>query len=211
MADATSEPPAMADATNSKTEANRKKREKAKAKKAAAKAALEVRQLNLVDVLAPPGGSTLLLDTWFTAYQEAFAKEHEWMEARKQPTSRGMGMSAKQMLPLVFSDVEAGSSFSRVCFFAFKGDAIVGYATVDVDPDPSKVCHLRMLLVAPEMQRQGVGVAMLKHIVTTAMPTRDIGLKYAKCNDYHKLYSPVGFRRIGDDDFYVYMALRRPR
>ena len=69
-------------------------------------------------------------------------------------------------------------------FFAMKGDDVVGHATVDVDPDPSKVCHLRMLLVAPQMQRQGVGIAMLKAIVT-AMPKRDLGLKYAKCHDYH--------------------------
>ena len=42
----------------------------------------------------------------------------------------------------------------------------VGYATVDVDPDTSKVCHLRMLLVAPALQRQGVGLTMLKALLT---------------------------------------------
>ena len=197
---------ANAEAAAKKAEANRKKREKAKAKKQAAKATLEVKQLNAdMLLLSPPSR----LDTWFTAYQEAFAKEHEWMEARKQKTSRGMGLGAAQMMPLIFHN-EAGSALERVPFFAMKGDDVVGYATVDVDPDPAKVCHFRMLLLAPQMQRQGVGIAMLKAIVT-AMPKRDLGLKYAKCHDYHKLYSHVGFRRIGDDELYVYMALRRPK
>jgi len=197
---------ANVDAAAKKAEINKKKREKVKAKKQAAKATLEVKQLNADELLLSPPAR---LDTWFAAYQQAFEREHEWMEARKQKTSRGMGLGAAQMMPLIFHN-EAGSALQRVPFFAMKGDDVVGYATVDVDPDASKVCHLRMLLVAPHAQRQGVGIAMLKAIVT-AMPTRELGLKYAKCHDYHKLYSTVGFRRIGDDELYVYMALRRPK
>ena len=67
-----------------------------------------------------------------------------------------------------------------------------------------------MLLVAPDNQRKGIGIAMLEQLVM-AFKTRDLGLEYAKCHDYHKLYSSAGFQRIGDDDFYVYMALRRPK
>ena len=194
-----------------KAEANRKKREKAKAKKLAAKADAEktlcVELLHPNEyLLSPP----TRIDTWFSAYSEAFAKEHEWMEARKQKTSRQMGLSAAQMMPLIFHD-EAGSGLKRACFFAHYGETkdAVGYATVDVDPDPNKVCHLRMLLVAPDAQRKGIGLAMLKTIYD-CFETRELGLKYAKCHDYDKLYRSVGFKRIGDDDHYVYMALRRP-
>ena len=135
----------------------------------------------------------------------------EWMEARNQKTSRSMRLGAAQMLPLIFHD-EPGSGMKRKCFFAHYGASrdAVGYATVDVDPDPTKVCHLRMLLVTPDSQRRGVGLAMLKTIFD-CFATREIGLKYAKCHDYHKLYSAVGFKRIGDDDHYVYMALRRAK
>lgn len=197
---------AAAAAAAKKAEANRKKREKAKAKKQAAKAVLTTFTMNADEFLLTP---PTRVETWFAAYQSAFAAEHEWMEARKQPTSRGMGLGATAMLPLIFQD-EPGTGLNRVSFFArygTEGDA-VGYATFDVDPDPSKVCHLRMLLVPPECQRQGIGIALLKAIVLNH-PTRDIGLKYAKCHDYHKLYASVGFKKIGTDDFYIYMALRR--
>eukprot|EP00966_Prymnesium_polylepis_P250424 5790908-Prymnesium_polylepis.1 len=192
--------------TAKKAEANRKKREKAKAKKAAAKAVLTVRSMIADEYLLMPPAR---MEAWFETYQQAFAAEHEWMEQRNIKTSRGMGLGAAQMLPRIFHD-EAGTGLSRVCFFAHYGTAgdAVGYATVDVDPDPSKVCHLRMLLVAPSVQRQGVGLQMLKFI-TEHLETRELGLKYAKCHDYHKLYTAVGFKRIGDDDQYVYMALRR--
>ena len=169
---------ANAEAAAKKAEANRKKREKAKAKKQAAKATLEVKQLNAdMLLLSPPSR----LDTWFTAYQEAFAKEHEWMEARKQKTSRGMGLGAAQMMPLIFPN-EAGSALERVPFFAMKGDDVVGYATVDVDPDPSGLPLANAAGRAADAAA-GVGIAMLKAIVT-AMPKRDLGLKYAKCHDY---------------------------
>ena len=169
MQDTGSEPP-ISDtedkiAAAKKAEINRKKREKAKAKKVAAKAVLKVELLNADEyLLSPP----TRVDQWFDTYQEAFAVEHEWMEARKQKTSRGLGLKGPQMLPLVFHD-EAGIDLTRITFFARydtpNSDA-VGYATVDVDPDTSKVCHLRMLLVAPALQRQGVGLTMLKALLT---------------------------------------------
>jgi GNAT superfamily N-acetyltransferase len=196
-----------------KAEANRKKREKAKAKKQAAKADAEktliVEALVTNEYLLQP--PVPRVDTWFAAYQQAFAAEHEWMEARKQKTSRSMGLTAPQLLPLIFHD-ESSTGMKRVCFFAHYGLAhdAVGYATIDVDADPTKVCHLRMLLVAPDAQRRGIGLAMLKTIFD-CFATREIGLKYAKCHDYHKLYSAVGFKRIGDDDHYVYMVLRRAK
>ena len=66
-------------AAKKKAEANHKKPEKIKAKKRAEKAALEVKQLNADEtLLAPPER----MDVWFAAYQQAFAKEHEWLEAR---------------------------------------------------------------------------------------------------------------------------------
>ena len=81
-----------------KAEANRKKREKAKAKKQAAKAdaekALIIETLNPNEYLLQP---PTRVDTWFTAYQQAFVVEHDWMEARKQKTSRGMGLGAAQI------------------------------------------------------------------------------------------------------------------
>ena len=102
---------------------------------------------------------------------------------------------------------------ARRCFFAHFGVARddtmpCGYATVDEDPDPNAVCHLRMMLVEPSAQRKGVGLALLKHVVAH-FGTRHLGLKYAKCHDYHALYTAAGFKRIGDDANFVYMALKR--
>ena len=198
-----------------KAEANRKKREKAKAKKQVAKAEAEKtlscsHNDNANDFMLE---NSSRVDVWFAAYMKAFETEHDWMESRKQTTSRQMLLTAAQMLPLVFHD-EQGTGLHRVSYFAHYSNAsdAVAYATVDEDPDASKVCHLRMLLVAPEVQRQGVGLSLLKHIVEGArFSKRDIGLKYAKCHDYHKLYAAAGFKRIGDDELYVYMALRRAR
>jgi len=197
-----------------KAEANRKKREKSKAKKQAAKAeADKVLCFDMKDsaaefLLDPPSR----LDVWFAAYAAAFADEHDWMEKRKQKTSSQLSLAAAQLMPLVFHD-EKGSGLHRVSYFAHYNNAaadVVAYATVDEDPDPAKVCHLRMLLVAPEAQRQGIGLSLLKHVVGgERFARRDIGLKYAKCHDYHKLYAAAGFKRIGDDDLYIYMAIRR--
>ena len=64
-------------------------------------------------LLSPP----TRVEQWFDTYQEAFAVEHEWMEARKQKTSRGLGLKGPQMLPLVFHD-EAGTDLTRITFFA---------------------------------------------------------------------------------------------
>lgn len=208
---------ADAAATAKKAEANRKKREKAKAKKQAAKMeagkVLSIAQVNADEyLLATAVGSELgrRVQTWFAAYEQAYEAEHTWLESRKQKTSRSMGYGPLQVLPLMFHDE---GEFKRLSFYAhydIKPDDAVGWATVDVDPDASKVCHIRMMLVPPELQRQGVGLAMLKFIVMN-LPTRHLGLKYSKCNDYHKFFSTVGFKRIGDDEHFIYMALRRPK
>ena len=202
-----------------KLEANRKKREKAKAKKQvakaeAAKALCFIEKDNADDFMLendPSRAHLARVYVWFTAYMKAFESEHNWMEAHKQTTSRQLLMNAEQMLPLVFHD-EPSTGLHRVSYFAHfshSNDAIA-YATVDEDPEPAKVCHLRMLLVAPEAQRQGLGLSLLKRVVEGArFAKRDIGLKYCKCHDYHKLYAAAGFKRIGDDELYVYMALRR--
>ena len=166
---------------------------------------------------------------WWECYQVAFAKEHDWMEKKGQRTSRKMQMTSTQMLPLVFEG-EKDSNFNRVCFYATKSkwtssemrplsdsqdtsdssNMICGYATVDENPDPSGVCHLRMLLVEPKFQRQGIGLSMLNYIVgCSRLSCRSIGLKYARCHNYTNFYEKVGFSVIGEDELYVYMALRR--
>ena len=90
---------------------------------------------------------------------------------------------------------------------ASEGDAC-GYATVDVDPNPAQVCHVRMVLVEPEHQRKGIGLLLVKAVVSH-FSDRHLGLKFARCHDYEGFYAKAGFTRIGADQLYVYMALRR--
>lgn len=190
-----------------KAAANKKKREKSKAKKAAAKSELI---FEVADVATYLTGERQI--RWWAAYQEAFKEEHEWMEARNQSTSRSMpGCNEVGMAALIFHASEP--QFTRLSFFARRGGEAqpCAYATVDVDTDPEKVCHLRMLLVEPARQRQGIGLALLKFVVAhfAEHGQRQLGLKYARVHDYHGLYSQVGFKRIGGDDHFVYMAIGR--
>jgi hypothetical protein len=170
------------------------------------------------------------LERWWHAYQTAFQEEHIWMEARGESTSRGMKLDANRMMPLIFND-ELGSKLQRVCFVVSKSgkpttiqttiegvqentrqvdECACGYATIDEDPTPGGVCHLRMVLVEPENQRQGVGMALLEYIIShERFAKRHIGLKFAVCHDYEHFYGKAGFVRLGADSLYVYMALRR--
>lgn len=174
--------------------------------------------------------STSEINRWFSAYQEAFREEHEWLEGSGHPTSRGMKLSGARMYSLVFQD-EKGSALKRVCYVATvqspdgtdsslvinesgttasNDSHVCGYATIDEDPNMYGVCHLRMLLVPQTHQRMGLGAQILRHIVNCErFSTRHIGLKYAKCHNYECFYKKAGFIVIGSDDLYVYMALRR--
>ena len=148
------------------------------------------------------------MDDWWAAYQAAFKAEHAWMEARGQKTSSGMQSDPMTMLNLVFREPQA--PFKRFCFFGFAGETkeACAYATVDVDPNPQNVCHLRMLMVDPSMQGRGVGLALLEHVVSQ-LRTRHIGLKFANHRSLEELYSRAGFKQIGADALYTYMAIKR--
>lgn len=195
---------AAEDQTQNATKTKKKKKKKKAGKK---KAKLEVVGFDTTDYFS----SSANLDKWWEAYHKAFAAEHKWMEERGESTSHGMGVGAQVMMPLVFND-EAGSALKRHCFLARRGAAQevepCGYATVDEDPNPAGVCHLRMVLVAPENQRQGVGSALLQYVVAH-FAKRHLGLKFARCHDYEGLYGKFGFEKLGNDQLYVYMALRR--
>ena len=148
------------------------------------------------------------VDDWWAAYQSAFKAEHEWMEARGQKTSSGMQSDPMMMLGLVFREPEA--PFKRFCFFGFAGEAkeACAYATVDVDPRPQSVCHIRMLMVDPSMQGRGAGLALLEHVVSQ-LRTRHLGLKFANHQSLESFYGRAGFKRIGHDALYTYMAIKR--
>lgn len=90
------------------------------------------------------------------------------------------------------------------------GRVPVGYATVDEDiqQPTSGVCHIRMILVSPSHQRRGIGKQLLHHIVKR-FSSRHLGLKFANCHDYTAFYASAGFRVIGTDERYSYMAIRR--
>ena len=147
---------------------------------------------------------------WFVMYQSAFRLEHEWMESRGQKTSLTLsGSVAEIMLDLIFREPTA--PFTRDCFFAHAADAAdaCGFATVDVDPNPQKVCHLRMLMVDTQAQRKGVGLALLQRIVEE-YETRSLGLKFGNHAPHlDAFYAQAGFKRIGQDGLYTYMAIRR--
>jgi hypothetical protein len=234
-------------AARSITAAAQKKKKKKKTKKSKGGAKNDILASLSVEENSPLVflSSDQLVNNWWTSYQAAFRKEHDWMEEGGQSTSRKMKLTAPRMLSLVFND-EIGSNLKRVCYFAtvgstsstnssstssssssssigtrdsttdsatsrVLGDACVcGYATVDEDPNPSGVCHLRMLLVSPEFQRKGIGLAILHHVISSdRFSARHIGLKFARCNDYESFYGKSGFCKIGADDLYTYMALRR--
>jgi GNAT superfamily N-acetyltransferase len=171
------------------TEVTRRKKKKKDArvrqkqrKQATQLECFRVEETNPVVFLQPPAR----LASWWTAYQAAFREEHAWMEARQQGTSYSMGLDAARMLPLVFR-AEPASGLERACFVAWSGGgAPCGYATVDVDPNPARVCHLRMLLITPEHQRRGFGAALLARIVAR-YAARDLGLRYCTCHDCHRL------------------------
>lgn len=159
-----------------------------------------------------PDGNARLA-AWWGAYQTAFEAEHTWMEARGQKTSRAIGSQpdgAQLMQRLVFQSAPA--PFQRQCFFAFAGaDATeaCGYATVDVDPHPQKVCHVRMCMVDPAMQGKGIGEALMRHVVSV-FEDRHLGLKFSNHEPrLEAFYSRVGFARIGKDQLYTYMAIKR--
>ena len=150
------------------------------------------------------------LESWFSAYQTAFKAEHEFLESHGQSTSRSLDASAAEMmLALVFREPEA--PFKRFCFFAFADDDATdacGFATVDVDPNPSRVCHVRMCMVDPQAQGQGVGLALLERVVSM-FRKRSLGLKYANHHDLGAFYGKAGFSHIGKDSLFTYMAIRR--
>ena len=202
--------------------AKKKKKKKKKEKSSSRETVVEIREVTANEYFR-----SSVLARWWTAYCDAFHLEHVWMEAQGQRTSRNLGLTGDQMMPLVFND-EQGSVMRRVCFVALMNrscvtnsglqgehdigdmDIVCGYATVDENPDVNGVCHIRMLLVPPSFQRRGIGVTILRYIVDCErFKKRHIGLKYAKCNDYEHLYGQVGFHIIGTDDMWVYMAIRR--
>ncbi|CAE8710654.1 unnamed protein product [Polarella glacialis] len=149
--------------------------------------------------------------SWWVQYQEGFRAEQEWMEARGQKSLfLGMELDAESMAKLLFHTETKGFK-NKVCFFARKGtdgDACA-FATVDVDANQEQPCQLRMLLVAPDCQRQGVGLALLKVVVAHfGKLKRHLGLKFARCQDQENFFLKAGLTRIGMDDECVYMARR---
>jgi len=164
--------------------------------------------MSCTDYFFPERANSRLGD-WHAAYKAAFKPEHEWMEARGQQTSTRMGSEPELMNELVFR--QAAAPFKRECFFARAADSAdaSGFATVDVDPQPHKVCHLRMLMVAPQHHRQGVGLALLQRIVEE-FAERHLGLKFGNhAPQLEAFYAQAGFKRIGQDALYTYMAIRR--
>ena len=156
------------------------------------------------------------LVSWHGAYRAAFAAEHEWLEKRSQKTSSTSVVAtdlpaAELMSNLVFRETQ--EPLVRECFFAhpmgqMSADAC-GFATVDVDPHPQKVCHIRMLMVDPGFQRQGIGLALL-HRVVEHYATRHLGVKFANhAPQLESFYAHAGFKRIGQDDLFTYMAIKR--
>lgn len=148
---------------------------------------------------------------WLEAHRSAFAAESEWMEARDaQAIDIPADEAGRVLVELIFSD--AAAPFIRTCFFAHIDGAATdacGYATVDVDPDPLKVCHVRMCMVSPTLQRQGVGKALLEKITTT-FADRHLGVQFGNFAPHlEPFFGQAGFKRIGQDKLRTYMAVKR--
>jgi len=169
--------------------------------------AVHVERKTATDYFFPEHPNSRMQD-WWAVYKVAFRAEHEWLERRGHRTSSGLDTDPELMLGLVFREPQA--PFARHCFFAFAaGDKdACGFATVDVDPHPHKVCHLRMLMVDPSSQGMGVGLALLEHVVDQ-FKTRSLGLKFVNHRDLEAFYQKAGFKRIGQDVLYTYMAIRK--
>ena len=55
-----------------------------------------------------------------------------------------------------------------------------------------------------------LGLLLVKAVVSH-FSDRHLGLKFARCHEYEGFYAKAGFVRIGADELYVYMALRRQK
>ena len=179
--------------------------------------------------------SSDVIYSWYSAYQSAFKNENDFIDGINNKlksssagcgseSSQAMGLDGAAMMPLVFLPAATDNKrFRRVCFFAWESENIdgekdfpvssnsclVGYATVDEDiQNPGGVCHIRMILVDPTHQRRGIGKLMLLHI-EERFRNHHLGLKFANCNNYQSFYESVGFKVIGEDMQYTYMAIRR--
>jgi len=146
---------------------------------------------------------------WWAQYQEGFQEEQKWMVAQgKESGFLGMAPSGETMANIIFSTVTTGFT-KKICFCARNAadETAFAFAFVDVPADHEQPCSLRLLHVDPKRQRQGVGSALLKMIVSHfGKMKRHLGVKFARVHDQEKFFKNVGFQQIGIDEVYVYMA-----
>jgi ribosomal protein S18 acetylase RimI-like enzyme len=77
----------------------------------------------------------------------------------------------------------------------------VGYVSVEDRPD---LVHLRELVLLPEFQNQGIGTALLRHVMTHAQQRGvPVQLQALLANRAAELYRRVGFREIGRTDTHI--------
>jgi len=148
---------------------------------------------------------------WLDMHRAAFKAETELLHAHEggQQTVDIPPDAARKLAERVFCG--ATSPFSRECYSVFlRGSTdACAYATVDIDPDPDRVCHLRLLMVAPALQRQGIGTALLDFVVRQ-YPDRHLGVQFGNHSRHlEPLFRSAGFMRIGEDKLRTHMAIRR--
>ena len=93
----------------------------------------------------------------------------------------------------------------RTFFIAISGESVVGYlVSIPLPEDPSTAWILR-LRVEPEMQRQGIGTALLEY-AHQALGSRGVQKVLLSCSPFNKgallLYNRAGYRIISTIDGY---------
>jgi len=85
------------------------------------------------------------------------------------------------------------------------GAEIIGYAQVE---PKSEALYLRMLLLAPEHQKKGVGTSILRRVLSVASEQRlGVELQVFKINESAKrFYERHGFRVVGETPTSLVMA-----
>lgn len=82
----------------------------------------------------------------------------------------------------------------------------VGMLRVELDTDPVRLLNLA---VTPDLQRRGIGTAVIEGVVCQAFP-RAVSLQVLKANPARSLYERLGFEVSGESDTH-WLMLRMPR
>ncbi len=90
-------------------------------------------------------------------------------------------------------------------FIAISGESVAGYLVSTPAPGDPSIAWILRLRVEPEMQRQGIGTALIEH-AHQALGSSGVQKIFLSCSPFNKgallLYSRAGYRIISTVDGY---------